>query len=291
MANKNNRINVRLTDEDKVILEEAAKKARVSLSEFIINASLKEAVNNHAKKEKKLEFGSVAICSKEIMDFYYSAENYVLSCSDDLEIVRKLYLTVIKHNTEEASKFISKLPIIREQLKKDLSFFIDSDPAADNEEEVVLAYPGFKAIRYYRIAHELYELKEFLYARIISEEAHRVTGVDIHPGAKIGCPLFIDHGTGIVIGETSIIGQRVKIYQSVTLGALSLSKGKEMKGLKRHPTIGDDVTLYAGVSILGGDVVIGSRVTVGSNVFLTESIPNDMRVLNNKPELVLQKRN
>lgn len=291
MANKNNRINVRLTDEDKEILEEAAKKARVSLSEFIINASLKEAVDNQVKKEKKLEFGSVAICSKEIMDFYYSAENYVLSCSDDLEIVRKLYLTVIKHNTEEASKFISKLPIIREQLKKDLSFFIDSDPAADNEEEVVLAYPGFKAIRYYRIAHELYELKEFLYARIISEEAHRVTGVDIHPGAKIGCPLFIDHGTGIVIGETSIIGQRVKIYQSVTLGALSLSKGKEMKGLKRHPTIGDDVTLYAGVSILGGDVVIGSRVTVGSNVFLTESIPNDMRVLNNKPELVLQKRN
>lgn len=291
MANKSNRINVRLTSEDKEILEAAAKKARVSLSEFIINASLREAEENHANSDKKLESGSVAICSKEIMDFYYAAENYVLSCSDDLEIVRKLFLTVIKHNTDEASKFISKLPIIREQLKKDLVFFIDSDPAADSEEEIVLAYPGFKAIRYYRIAHELYKLKEFLYARIISEEAHVITGVDIHPGAKIGCPFFIDHGTGIVIGETTIIGQRVKMYQSVTLGALSLAKGREIKGMKRHPTIGDDVTLYAGVSILGGDVIIGNRVTVGSNVFLTESIPDDMRVLNNKPELLLQKRN
>ena len=110
------------------------------------------------------------------------------------------------------------------------------------------------------------------------------------PGAEIACPFFIDHGTGIVIGETSIVGKRVKIYQSVTLGALSLSKGREMKGIKRHPTIGDDVTLYAGVSILGGDVTIGNRVTVGSNVFLTESIPDDTLVTIGKPELVVKKR-
>ena len=117
-----------------------------------------------------------------------------------------------------------------------------------------------------------------------------MTGVDIHPGAQIASPFFIDHGTGIVIGETTIIGKRVKIYQCVTLGALSLSKGHELHGKKRHPTLGDDITIYAGVSILGGNVTIGNRVTIGSNVFLTESIPDDMLVTIGKPELVLQKK-
>lgn len=230
------------------------------------------------------------ICSKEIMEFYNSCENYVLGCSNDLKIVKKLYLTNIKDNDKEAEEFVSSLPGVRKQLDEDLLFFIDSDPAVDSKEEVVLAYPGFKAIRYYRVAHQLYKLKEFLFARIIAEEAHVQTGVDIHPGAEIASPFFIDHGTGIVIGETTIIGKRAKIYQSVTLGALSLSKGNRLHGEKRHPTIGDDVTIYAGVSILGGDVVIGNRVTIGSNVFLTESIPDDMRVTIGKPELVLQKR-
>ena len=185
---------------------------------------------------------------------------------------------------------MNSLPKIKEQLQEDLDFFIDSDPAADSKEEVILAYPGFKAIRYYRIAHQLYLLKEFLYARIISEEAHIITGVDIHPGAQIASPFFIDHATGIVIGETTVIGKRAKIYQCVTLGALSLSKGHQLKGVKRHPTLGDDVTIYAGVSILGGDVVIGNHVTIGSNVFLTESIPDNMKVTIGKPELIVQKR-
>ena len=230
------------------------------------------------------------ICSKEIIEFYEAAENYVLGCSDNLNLVKGLYLESIKNDNEEADKFVSSLPNIRKQLQDDLNFFMDSDPAADSKEEVVLAYPGFKAIRYYRIAHQLYLLGEVLFARIISEEAHIVTGVDIHPGAKIDCPFFIDHATSIVIGETTIIGKRVKMYQCVTLGALSLSKGSQLKGVKRHPTIGDDVTIYAGVSILGGNVTIGNRVTIGSNVFLTESIPDDMRVTIGKPELVLQKR-
>ena len=230
------------------------------------------------------------ICSSEILQFYSSAENYVLGFSEDLATVKRLYQFAINNDEKEAKQFVDSLPKIREQLSEDLQFFLDSDPAADSKEEVVLAYPGFKAIRYYRIAHKLYQLKEFLFARIIAEEAHVQTGVDIHPGAQIASPFFIDHGTGIVIGETTIIGKRAKIYQSVTLGALSLSKGSRIHGVKRHPTIGDDVTIYAGVSILGGDVVIGNRVTIGSNVFLTESIPDDMKVTIGKPELVLQKR-
>ena len=221
------------------------------------------------------------ICTKEISNFYQATENYVVGCSDDL---------AIKDDDKEADAFLAVLPRIKEELNEDLKLFMESDPAVDSEEEVVLAYPGYKAIRYYRIAHALYKLGEHLDARILTEEAHFYTGIDIHPGAEIACPFFIDHGTGIVIGETAIVGKRVKMYQSVTLGALSLSKGREMKGIKRHPTIGDDVTLYAGVSILGGDVTIGNRVTVGSNVFLTESIPDDTLVTIGKPELVVKKR-
>ena len=286
---KSERINVRLSKEDKDIIETAAKKAHMNISQYLIASALNGG-SPVSEKEAEDTVGSVAICSKEIMNFFHSAENYVLECSDDLEIVRRLYLTTIKHDTEEASAFIKKLPSIRKQLKEDLDFFIDSDPAIDSKEEVVLAYPGFKAIRYYRIAHELYLLNEKLYARIISEEAHVKTGVDIHPGATIASPFFIDHGTGIVVGETTIIGKRVKIYQCVTLGALSLAKGSRLKGEKRHPTIGDDVTIYAGVSILGGNVSIGNKVTIGSNVFLTKSIPDNMRVTIGEPELVLQKK-
>ena len=230
------------------------------------------------------------ICSKEVLNFYKLAENYALGNSDNLLTVKASYLDNINKDEKEADTFVNELPTVREKLKEDLAFFLDSDPAIDSAEEVILAYPGFKAIRYYRIANILYRLKQFLIARIIAEEAHYMTGVDIHPGATIATPFFIDHGTGIVIGETTIIGKRVKMYQSVTLGALSLSKGHELHGVKRHPTIGDDVTLYAGVSILGGDVTIGNRVTIGSNVFLTESIPDDMLVTIGKPELVLQKR-
>lgn len=287
--NKSNRINIRLSNEDKELLEAAAKKNRQSLSSYIISAAIKQA-DRGDYIEESTESPYKCICSKEIMEFYYSAENYVLSCSNDLEKVKELYLSTIRKNVEEANKFANKLILVRKQLDDDLTFFMDSDPAVDSREEVILAYPGFKAIRYYRIAHELYLLNEKLFARIISEEAHKDTGVDIHPGATIESPFFIDHGTGIVIGETTVIGQRAKIYQSVTLGALSLAKGSKMKGEKRHPTIGNNVTIYAGVSILGGDVVIGDHVTIGSNVFLTESIPANMRVLNSKPQLLVQER-
>ena len=230
------------------------------------------------------------ICTKEINDFYSSAEDYVLGCSEDLNRVKGLFLSYVNSDATKAETFINTLPRIRKELKQDLDFFMDSDPAADSKDEILLAYPGYKAIRYYRIAHELYNLKEFLTARIIAEEAHILTGVDIHPGAQIASPFFIDHATGIVIGETTIIGERAKIYQCVTLGALSLSKGQQLHGVKRHPTIGKDVTIYAGASILGGNVVIGNNVTIGSNVFLTESIPDNMTVTIGEPKLVLKKK-
>ena len=171
----------------------------------------------------------------------------------------------------------------------DLCFFYECDPACDSLEEIKLTYPGFKAIVYYRLAHILYEKDKKLEARIISELAHSETGIDIHPGAKIGSPFFIDHGTGTVIGETSIIGRFVRIYQGVTLGALSLTKGAAMKGIKRHPTIMNYVTIYSNASILG-DVTIGNNVTIGGNVFLTESIHDNTKVIISKPELVIIKK-
>lgn len=173
--------------------------------------------------------------------------------------------------------------------KKDLDFFFESDPAADSLDEIKLTYPGYQAIIYYRIAHILFKKGKKIEARIVSEYAHSITGIDIHPGADIKSPFFIDHGTGVVIGETSIIGHRVRIYQGVTLGALSPDKGQNIKGLKRHPTIGDNVTIYAGATILG-DITIGNNVTIGGGVFLLESVEDNYKVVNPKPILNIVKK-
>lgn len=203
--------------------------------------------------------------------------------------IKKSFLLYIDKDEEKANQYASSLLKAEAALKEDLDFFFEGDPAANTKEEIVLSYPGFLAIVYHRLAHPLYVLGYPVEARYISEQAHRITGIDIHPGAKIGVPFFIDHGTGIVIGETSIVGKRVKIYQGVTLGALSLGRGHTLKGTKRHPTIGDDVTIYSGVSILG-DVTIGDDVTLGSNVFLTEDIPPHTKVIIAKPELIIKKK-
>jgi serine O-acetyltransferase len=171
--------------------------------------------------------------------------------------------------------FFAKVPAIYESLVQDATLFVDFDPAARSVESVILYYPGFYAITVYRLSHELYQLKVPYLPRMISEYAHSKTGIDIHPGALIGSHFFIDHGTGIVIGETTIIGNNVKIYQGVTLGALSVDKS--MKGTKRHPTIGDNVIIYSGSTILGGDTVIGHDTIVGGNVWLTKSVePNSV---------------
>ena len=193
---------------------------------------------------------------------------------------------MINRDEAEYSKFEATLPSLNEALCADLKFFMESDPAADSEEEILLAYPGYSAIASYRIAHAIHGLGYKLQARMITEEAHSRTGIDIHPSASLESPLFIDHGTGIVVGETTISGKNVKIYQGVTLGALSLKDGSKIKGVKRHPTIGENVIIYAGASILG-NVNIGSNVTIGSNVFITESIPDNVKVSFSKPSLVI----
>lgn len=175
-------------------------------------------------------------------------------------------------------EFFGKIPKIREYIETDLLSTLDGDPAAGNFDEIILSYPGLYAITVYRIAHELYLLNVPILPRLMTEIAHSNTGIDIHPGATIGKYFFIDHGTGIVVGETSIIGNNVKIYQGVTIGALSTRGGQKLSGKKRHPTICDNVTIYANASILGGDTVIGENSVIGGNAFITRSIDANSRV-------------
>ncbi len=177
-------------------------------------------------------------------------------------------------------ELLQALPVLRQRLMLDVQAALDGDPAASSADEVILAYPSVAAITVHRIAHFLYRCRVPLLPRIMSEYIHHRTGIDIHPGATIGRSFFIDHGTGVVIGETTVIGDRVKIYQGVTLGALSVAR--TMRGQKRHPTIRDDVTIYAGATILGGDTVIGAGSVIGGNVWLVSSVPPDSRVYNTR---------
>lgn len=175
-------------------------------------------------------------------------------------------------------KFLSALPEVLKNLKQDALYILENDPASNDLQEVYLAYPGFYAIAIYRLSHELYNLNMPLFSRIMSEYAHKITGTDIHAGATIASPFFIDHATGIVIGETTVIGKNVKIYQGVTLGALSVSK--EMQNDKRHPTVEENVCIYANATILGGETIIGKNTIVGGNAWVTKSVPEKSVVLN-----------
>lgn len=182
-------------------------------------------------------------------------------------------------------EFFDRLPRVREFLETDLQAAFDGDPAAFDKTEIILSYPGFFAITVNRLAHELFVLGVPLIPRIMTEYAHNKTGIDIHPGATLGKYFFIDHGTGIVIGETTVIGEHVKIYQGVTLGALSTNGGQALKGVKRHPTIEDNVTIYSGASILGGDTVVGKNCVIGGNTFVTKSVAPEMTVTIKNQEL------
>ena len=195
------------------------------------------------------------------------------------------------NNINIADEFMKKLDEVKEIYDKDIMAINEGDPASNSLQEIILCYPGALAILSYRIAHVLYRLNVKLIPRFITEYAHSKTGIDIHPGAEIGNRFFIDHGTGIVIGETTIIGDNVKIYQGVTLGALSLSKGNKLKNTKRHPTIKNNVTIYSGASIFGGSTVIGNNVTIGSNVFITKSIDDDLIVMLDEPKLIYKEKN
>lgn len=187
-------------------------------------------------------------------------------------------MAVAKRAEDITFAFLSRLPKIREYIEMDVEASFEGDPAAYNKDEIIYSYPGLFAILVNRIAHELFLLKVPLIPRIMTEYAHSQTGIDIHPGASIGKYFFIDHGTGIVIGETTEIGDNVKIYQGVTLGALSTRGGQSLRSKKRHPTIEDNVTIYSGASILGGNTVIGKGAVIGGNAFITKSVPAGAKV-------------
>ena len=176
------------------------------------------------------------------------------------------------HAREVALAFFRQIPQVRAMVQTDLQAAYDGDPAATGMAEIIFAYPGLFAITVYRLAHVLYTLQVPMLPRIMTEHAHSITGIDIHPGATVGKYFFIDHGTGIVVGETTVIGDNVKIYQGVTLGALSTRGGQSLRGKRRHPTIEDNVTIYAGASVLGGETVIGRDSVIGSNAFITTSV-------------------
>jgi len=229
----------------------------LKITEDIIN-EIKHLFYPDVKKPIK-EFADAKKEAEYLYDAVYSQISACL-CED-------------KEKTERAvGKFFEALPEIKTMLDDDLDAFKKGDPAVETTEEIILCYPGFHAVFTYRIAHALYELGVPVLPRIFTEVAHKTTGIDIHPGAKIGKRFFIDHGTGVVIGETSDIGENVSIYQGVTLGAISLKNASSLKGVKRHPTVNNGVTIYANATILGGDTIIGENVTVPSAAFITESV-------------------
>ncbi len=199
-----------------------------------------------------------------------------------------------QHQIEEKAQkmsldFFQKIPKIREYTETDVLATFDGDPAAFNKNEIILCYPGLYAITVNRLAHEMFLLGIPIIPRMMTEQAHSKTGIDIHPGATLGKYFFIDHGTGIVVGETTLIGDNVKVYQGVTIGALSTRGGQRLKGVKRHPTIEDNVTIYAGASILGGDTVIGKNAVIGSNAFITKSVEPGVTVSIKNQQLDLKR--
>jgi serine O-acetyltransferase len=195
---------------------------------------------------------------------------------------------------EEAARivavFFDLVPGVRDMLASDVHAAFESDPAAATHDETIFSYPGLYAIMVQRLAHELFKLDVPLLPRIMTEHAHSLTGIDMHPGAKLGRSFFIDHGTGVVIGETTVIGENVKVYQGVTLGALAPAYGQALRGHKRHPTIEDGVVIYAGATILGGDTVIGRGSVIGGNVFITASVPAQNQVVAEPPKLKYRDR-
>ncbi|MDP2842132.1 MAG: serine acetyltransferase [Acetobacterium sp.] len=236
---------------------------------------------NFRREIQDYHIGDLLVCIIESLTTQFTlALKHQASKSEDLSE---------EHYRLEAERicyeFMSKIPQIREFLATDVIAAFDGDPAAKSKDEIIFCYPGVFAISIHRLAHELYKLSVPLIPRIMSEYAHNITGIDIHPGATIGKYFFIDHGTGVVIGETAIIGEHVKIYQGVTLGALSTRGGQKLRGVRRHPSLQDEVTVYSGASILGGETVVGKGVVIGSNVFITKSVPEGTKVSIKTPEL------
>ena len=231
-------------------------------------------------REKGYRFNNVeSRLTVLIEDVYYNLNKQIPIALRQMEENKSLSEEQIAEKSESIVKeFLSRIPKVRDLVETDVQASFDGDPAAFNTNEIILCYPGLRAITISRIAHELFLLGVPLIPRMWTEYAHSRTGIDIHPGATIGKYFCIDHGTGIVVGETTIIGDYVKVYQGVTIGALSTRGGQSLRGTKRHPTIEDRVTIYAGASILGGETVIGHDAVIGSNAFITSSVGANERV-------------
>lgn len=238
-----------------------------------------------AKKQVKyLSKGFVRLVSSSLKEG--EANYHMLTVRDRLNETLLAFGYDKANVTQIVDGFYNELPILLSKLNADSHFIFQNDPAAESIEEVLLAYPGFLAITHYRLANQLHRLGIRLLPRLLMENVHGKTGIDIHPAATIGDEFFIDHGTGIVIGATTVIGNRVKLYQGVTLGALSVSK--DLASTKRHPTIEDDVVIYAGSTILGGETVIGHNSVIGGNVWLVKSVPPYSTVYH-ESKVVIQK--
>ena len=224
----------------------------------------------------------------------YNAKHNLSMLIEDVMFNLNRQIGLVLQDSEKSQEicleFFRSIPKVRALVQTDLQAAYDGDPAASGKEEIVYSYPGLFAITVYRLAHVLQVLGVPMIPRMMTEYAHSVTGIDIHPGATIGQHFFIDHGTGIVVGETTVIGNGVKIYQGVTLGALSTRGGQSLRGKRRHPTTEDNVTIYAGASILGGETVIGRDSVIGSNAFITSSIAPNTTVTIKNQELQLRSR-
>ena len=220
--------------------------------------------------------------------FQLLAEQVSVAARHDCMRYRRPCTSCDEQGCNAALEVVRKLPMLREKLAGDVKAAFEGDPASRGLDEVIFCYPGLHAVLIYRLAHVLYHLDVPLIPRIMTEHAHSLTGIDIHPGAHLGNNFFIDHGTGVVIGQTTKIGDRVRIYQGVTLGALSLTKEEvsSLRSSRRHPTIEDDVIIYSGATILGGETVVGARSVIGGNTWITESVPPDTTVLLKAPEQI-----
>lgn len=225
-----------------------------------------------------------------ILKLYDTLSNQIKSALTQCERANVDEKEIGQRADKICASFFSLLPCVQQLLMKDVQAAFDGDPAARSKEEIIFCYPGLFAIFVYRMAHELYRLEVPFIPRIMSEYAHGHTGIDINPGAVIGEYFFIDHGTGVVIGETTRIGNNVKVYQGVTLGALSTRSGQLLRDVKRHPTIEDDVTIYSNATILGGETTIGKGTVIGGNCFITESVPAGSRVSAKKQDLSITEK-
>ena len=291
-----------------IVDEEISEVVDLILSDYDDDRTVNKIdINNQPDKraivdvvEKMMKILYPGYYSDKVYKIYSLSNNMAATIEDVIFHLKKQIMIVLKYSNREkfvteqeledkakkiTLEFMRKIPSIREIIETDIDAAYEGDPAADSKDEIIVSYPGLYAISVYRMAHELQLLSVPMIPRIMTEYAHTVTGIDIHPGAVIGKYFFIDHGTGIVIGETTEIGDHVKIYQGVTLGGLSTRGGQKLNEKKRHPTIGNNVTIYSGASILGGETLIGDDVVVGGNTFIVNSVEKGTRVSAKKQEL------